>query len=72
MIESVPPYQVATVLDGRPLLIQVRDHSVQSDGSVVFDHEVYDVEEDCLLTPTPEQARFIWNVLMTDLETICQ
>jgi hypothetical protein len=71
MLELPGPYQIATTLNGRALLLQVRDHHVAGEA-VIFDYEAYDVEEDCIFTPTPDQARAIWNVLMADLETICQ
>jgi hypothetical protein len=72
MVELPGPYQITTTLSGRALLLEVRDHHPRADGEVVFDYTVYDIEEDCLLTPTPDQARAIWNILMADLETICQ
>jgi hypothetical protein len=72
MLELPGPYQVVSTLSDRPVVIHVRDHRVLADGEIVFDHQVYDVDEDCLLTPTPDQARAIWNILMADLETICQ
>jgi len=71
-IELPPPYQIQTVLHGRSLTIQVRDHRLSEDDEIVFDFQAYDEDEDCLFTPTPEQARAIWNILMADLETICQ
>lgn len=70
-IESPPPYQLQAVVGGRHLSIQIRSHRVSPDDEVIFDYEAYDEEEDCLFTPTAEQARAIWNILMADLEAIC-
>jgi hypothetical protein len=72
MLELPKPYQITSTVSGRLVVIQVRDHRIDADDAIIFDHEVYDVEEDCLLTPTPDQARVIWNIMMTDLETVCQ
>lgn len=71
MIESPKPYQINTTLDGHPVIIQVRDHYILASDEIVFEYEVLDVDEDCYMTLTPEQTRAIWNVMMTDLETIC-
>jgi len=67
MIESMPSYQIHSELG----VITVRSHRVTLEDEIVFDYEIYDPDEDCLVTLTPEQARKVWNILMEDLETIC-